>query len=88
LIKDCTVVRPEVAGLVVSMHEEMLYAERVLRAGGRGYIMKQERPESILRAIRQVLEGPDLHQCEDVPPDLGNVLPTDEPVRPVSHHAS
>jgi DNA-binding NarL/FixJ family response regulator len=57
LIKDLHVIHPEVAVLVVSMHEEMLYAERVLRAGGRGYIMKQERPESILRAIRQVLEG-------------------------------
>jgi len=39
------------------MHDETLYAERVLRAGGRGYIMKQEGPEKILRAVRQMLEG-------------------------------
>jgi DNA-binding NarL/FixJ family response regulator len=39
------------------MHDETLYAERVLRAGGRGYIMKQEGPEKILQAIRQVLDG-------------------------------
>ncbi len=39
------------------MHDETLYTERVLRAGGRGYIMKEEGPRKILRAIRQVLEG-------------------------------
>ena len=39
------------------MHDETLYAERVLRAGGRGYIMKQEGPEKMLHAIRQILDG-------------------------------
>ena len=43
--------------LVASMHDEMLYAERVLAAGARGYINKQEAQESIIRAIRQVLGG-------------------------------
>jgi DNA-binding NarL/FixJ family response regulator len=43
--------------LVVSMHDEALYADRVLRAGGDGYIMKQEDPEEILHAIRDVLAG-------------------------------
>ena len=43
--------------LVVSMHDEALYADRVLRAGGDGYIMKQEDPEEILHAIRDVLGG-------------------------------
>ncbi len=43
--------------LVVSMHEEALYAERALRAGSRGYIMKQEPPENMLRAIRSILDG-------------------------------
>jgi DNA-binding NarL/FixJ family response regulator len=43
--------------LVSSMHDEMLFAERVLRAGARGYISKQEPPESLIRAIRQVLHG-------------------------------
>ena len=57
LIKDIKVRFPEVLILVISMHDETLYAERVLRAGGRGYIMKQEGPEKILQAVRQVLEG-------------------------------
>ena len=43
--------------LVASMHDETLYAERVLTAGARGYINKQEAQESIIRAIRQVLAG-------------------------------
>ncbi len=43
--------------LVASMHDEALYAERVLAAGARGYINKQEAQESIIQAIRQVLNG-------------------------------
>jgi DNA-binding NarL/FixJ family response regulator len=39
------------------MHDETLYAERVIRAGGRGYIMKQEGPERIIQGIRKVLAG-------------------------------
>jgi len=57
LIKDLRAVRPETAVLVISMHDEALYAERVLRAGGQGYIMKQEGPERMLEAIRMVLAG-------------------------------
>jgi DNA-binding NarL/FixJ family response regulator len=43
--------------LVVSMHDEGLYAERVLRAGARGYIMKQEGGKRLMEAIRKVLSG-------------------------------
>ncbi len=43
--------------LVASMHEESLYAERVLAAGARGYINKQEAQDKIIQAIRQVLNG-------------------------------
>jgi DNA-binding NarL/FixJ family response regulator len=57
LIKDIRALKPEVPVLVVSMHDEMLYAERVLRAGARGYIMKQEGGKKLLSAIRRVLEG-------------------------------
>ena len=57
LIKDIRSLRPELPILVVSMHDEMIYAERVLRAGGRGYIMKQEGGGKFLAAIRQVLSG-------------------------------
>ncbi len=57
LIKDIQAMHPEVMVLVISMHDESLYAERVLRAGGRGYVMKQEGGRRIIQAIRQVLDG-------------------------------
>ena len=57
LIKDIHAMRPEALVLVVSMHDEALYAERVLRAGARGYIMKQEGGRRLMEAIRQVLNG-------------------------------
>jgi DNA-binding NarL/FixJ family response regulator len=57
LIKDIRALLPELPLLVVSMHDEAVYAERVLRAGGRGYIMKQEGGKRLMLAIRQVLAG-------------------------------
>jgi len=57
LIKDVHALRPNLPLLVVSMHDEALYAERVLRAGGRGYVMKQEGGKILMQAIRQVLGG-------------------------------
>ena len=57
LIKDIHSRWPALLMLVVSMHDESLYAERVLRAGARGYITKQEATRSILQAIRRVLAG-------------------------------
>ncbi len=48
---------PDIRILVLSMHDENLYAERALRAGARGYVMKQEASREILRAIHTVLEG-------------------------------
>jgi DNA-binding NarL/FixJ family response regulator len=57
LIKDIRSLKPELPILIVSMHDEALYAERVLRAGARGYIMKQEGGKKLLQAIRQVLTG-------------------------------
>ncbi|NQT93306.1 MAG: response regulator transcription factor [Lentisphaerae bacterium] len=49
--------RPELSVLVLSMHDESLYAERALRAGARGYVMKQEAPEILIKALREVLAG-------------------------------
>ena len=57
LIKDIQAMHPGTAVLVVSMHDEAIYAERVLRAGGRGYIMKQEGGKKLMHAIRRVLDG-------------------------------
>jgi DNA-binding NarL/FixJ family response regulator len=57
LIKDLKQTCPNVAVLVLSMHEESHYAERALRAGARGYIMKRETTKKVIAAIRQVLSG-------------------------------
>jgi len=57
LIKDLRAIHPDLRVLVVSMHDESLYAERVLRAGGRGYVMKQEGGKKLMEAIRHVLSG-------------------------------
>jgi DNA-binding NarL/FixJ family response regulator len=57
LIRDIHAVQPTALVLVVSMHEESLYAERVLRAGGRGYVMKQAGGKKLMEAIRTVLAG-------------------------------
>ena len=57
LIKDLSIRAPQTAVLVISMHDESLYAERVLRAGGRGYVMKQEGGKKLMEAIRRVLSG-------------------------------
>ena len=57
LIKDLRVYRPELPVLVFSVHDENVFAERVLRAGGRGYLMKREDGATLLRAVRHVLAG-------------------------------
>jgi DNA-binding NarL/FixJ family response regulator len=57
LVKELRAKIPEIKLLVVSMHDEALYAERVLRAGGDGYIMKQEDPEEIVDAVQDILTG-------------------------------
>jgi len=57
LMKDIRIQHPSVAPLVLSMHEEELYAERAMRAGARGYVRKRETSKNILAAIRRVLEG-------------------------------
>jgi len=57
LLKSVRSAFPEVLMLVLSMHDEGLYAERVLRAGASGYVMKQESPDLVLGAIKKVLHG-------------------------------
>jgi DNA-binding NarL/FixJ family response regulator len=56
-IKDARAMQPELRILVMSMHDESLYADRVLRAGGRGYIRKQEGGDKLIEAMRRVLRG-------------------------------
>lgn len=56
-VKDLLAVSPTLSILVVSMHDEAVYAERALRAGARGYIMKEAGGEAVVAAIRQILGG-------------------------------
>ena len=57
LLKTIRLKEPILPVLILSMHEESIYAERSLRAGANGYIMKQEATERVLVAIRRILEG-------------------------------
>jgi DNA-binding NarL/FixJ family response regulator len=57
LIKDLSHLYPDFLMLVISLHEESVYAERSLRAGAKGFIMKAEATENVMTAIRMVLRG-------------------------------
>lgn len=57
LLKNIKIRHPRQAVLMLSMHDESLYAVRALRAGAAGYVMKQEATEKVITAIRQVLNG-------------------------------
>jgi DNA-binding NarL/FixJ family response regulator len=57
VVKNIRNSRPKTAIIVLSMHDERLYAERALRAGARGYIMKRETTSNIVAAIHEVLSG-------------------------------
>jgi DNA-binding NarL/FixJ family response regulator len=65
LVKNLEAEFPLVALIVLSMHDEALYAERALRAGARGYVMKRETTKNVLTAIRRVLGG-DVYVSERV----------------------
>lgn len=57
LIKDFQALRPEIKVLVLSMHDERFYAERALKAGAKGYIMKEEAENNVITAIQTVMNG-------------------------------
>lgn len=57
LLKDLAKLHPGLPALVLSSHDEELYAERALRAGARGYVMKQAATERVLEGIRTLLRG-------------------------------
>ena len=57
LLKDLKVRHPKLPVLVLSMYDESMYAERALRAGARGYMMKEEASEKVLTALRLILSG-------------------------------
>jgi DNA-binding NarL/FixJ family response regulator len=57
LLKNVRMSYPAMPVLILSMHHESIYAERALRAGANGYIMKQEASEKVLAALRRILSG-------------------------------
>jgi DNA-binding NarL/FixJ family response regulator len=57
LIKDLATLKPGLPVIAISMHDELIYAERVFRAGGKGYLMKESVPALITEAVRRVLAG-------------------------------
>ncbi|MEO8385170.1 MAG: response regulator transcription factor [Betaproteobacteria bacterium] len=57
LIKELSSLYPDLPTLVLSMHDELVHGERALRAGAKGYLVKQEAPENVIKAIRMVLTG-------------------------------
>src|ERR1700733_1904214 len=57
LLKSIRTTHPTLPVLILSMHDESIYAERALRAGANGYIMKQEATENVLVAVRRILSG-------------------------------
>lgn len=73
LVKELHVRYPSVRCLVLSMHDEALHAERCIMAGAKGYIMKQEASESVVTAIRRIMEG-HIHVSPAVMSQLLNIF--------------
>jgi DNA-binding NarL/FixJ family response regulator len=70
---------PNVAMIVLSMHDERAYAERTIRAGARGYVMKRESTKKIIGAIREVLQG-NLYLSKEMTELLVEKFMSSEPV--------
>jgi len=75
LIKEINTFYKSMKILVLSMHDELLYAERSLQAGAQGYIMKQETSKSIVKAIRHILQG-NIYVSENIMSNLLNRVRT------------
>lgn len=73
VIEDLCREHPDIPVLILSIHDEILYAERCLRAGAKGFIMKEEPPEQLLFAMRKVVKG-DLYISDKLGPKLINKL--------------
>jgi DNA-binding NarL/FixJ family response regulator len=72
LVRDVHAQRPELPMLVLSMHDELIYAERLLAAGASGYIMKQAASDQLLIALRKVLLG-ETYLSESLAGNLGRM---------------
>jgi len=74
LVRNVHAQHPALPMLVLSMHDELIYAERLLAAGARGYIMKQAASEQLLIALRKVLDG-EIYMSEAVSAIVGQGRP-------------
>jgi DNA-binding NarL/FixJ family response regulator len=83
LIRDLRALRASLPVLVLSMHDASLFAERVLRAGGRGYVSKQQTGHQLITAIRRVLGG-QIYLSEDDSTRLLDSLSGQHPARTLS----
>lgn len=73
LIKAVKKRYPKIRSLVLSMHDENLYAERAIKAGAKGYIMKNDLTDNIIKAIRKIMNG-NLYLSENITSRLLNML--------------
>ncbi len=76
LIKGVKKRYPRIKALVLSMHDENLYAERAIKAGAKGYIMKNDLTDNIIKAIRKIMDG-NLYLSENITSRLLNILVND-----------
>lgn len=83
LIKDLRALYPQLPVLVLSMHDESLFAERALRAGARGYISKQVGGQKLLEALRHVLDG-HVYLSESVSDSILGSITSNSPTTPPS----
>ncbi len=83
LVKKITASRPDFPMLVLSMHDESVWAERAIRAGARGYVMKKEASESVITALRNIMKG-NIHVSSNMISLLLNKLQND----PAKHGAA
>lgn len=75
LVKELSISQGELPILVLSMHDEQVWAERAIRAGARGYIMKKEASENVITALRDIRAGK-IHVSEPIMAKLLNRLQT------------
>lgn len=87
LTKSLLAIDPKLPVLIMSMHDESLYVQRVLKAGARGYLMKQEATERVVNAIRKILAG-DVYVSERMNEALLNQLASGSSGKASSKNAS
>ena len=78
LIEEILLDKPDMKILILSMHDEFLYAERCFRSGAKGYLMKQEPPEQVISALKIILNG-EVYISDNLSSRLLNKLVSKQP---------